>query len=236
MKTATLGFLLAALGGCLFSGEGTQGLPCNTDTECGGTQKCIEHVCGGPSALATDASIGASSDESGSSDEAPMETNDDDEVRTLFDTHFFGTVAMIKAVLPGMRASRSGAIVNISSIGATLTPVGSGYYSAAKAAIEGVSGALRGELAPLGISVTTVAPRPVPDPVGPEPSCTGSLRLTRRSARYNAFGPPVAAMVSSWVRSDSMTSWRSRYVDTNAWIPDASTATAPSAIATASAA
>ena len=65
---------------------------------------------------------------------------------------------MIKAVLPGMRARRTGAIVNISSIGVQLTPVGSGYYSAAKAAIEGMSGALRGELAPLGISVTVVEP------------------------------------------------------------------------------
>jgi NAD(P)-dependent dehydrogenase (short-subunit alcohol dehydrogenase family) len=89
---------------------------------------------------------------------AAIEEGDDADVRTLFDTHFFGTVAMIKAVLPGMRARRSGAIVNISSIGATVTPVGSGYYSAAKAAIEGMSGALRGELEPLGISVTVVEP------------------------------------------------------------------------------
>jgi NAD(P)-dependent dehydrogenase (short-subunit alcohol dehydrogenase family) len=87
-----------------------------------------------------------------------VEEGDDAEVRTLFETHFFGAVAMIKAVLPDMRARRSGAIVNISSIGATVTPVGSGYYSAAKAAIEGMSGALRGELAPLGISVTVVEP------------------------------------------------------------------------------
>src|ERR1700761_34629 len=89
---------------------------------------------------------------------AAVEEGDDAEVRTLFETHFFGTVAMIKAVLPDMRARRGGAIVNISSIGATVTPVGSGYYSAAKAAIEGMSGALRGELAPLGISVTVVEP------------------------------------------------------------------------------
>ena len=89
---------------------------------------------------------------------AAVEEGDDAEVRALFETHFFGTVAMIKAVLPRMRARRSGAIVNISSIGATVTPVGSGYYAAAKAAIEGVSGALRGELAPLGISVTIVEP------------------------------------------------------------------------------
>jgi NAD(P)-dependent dehydrogenase (short-subunit alcohol dehydrogenase family) len=89
---------------------------------------------------------------------AAVEEGDDAEVRTLFETHFFGTVAMIKAVLPGMRSRRSGAIVNMSSIGATVNPVGSGYYSAAKAAIEGMSGALRGELAPLGISVTVVEP------------------------------------------------------------------------------
>src|ERR1700761_4255154 len=89
---------------------------------------------------------------------AAIEEGDDAEVRALFDTHFFGTVAVTKAVLPGMRARRSGAIVNVSSIGATVTPVGSGYYAAAKAAIEGMSGALRGELAPLGISVTVVEP------------------------------------------------------------------------------
>jgi NAD(P)-dependent dehydrogenase (short-subunit alcohol dehydrogenase family) len=89
---------------------------------------------------------------------AAVEEGDDADVRALFETHFFGTVAMIKAVLPGMRARRCGAIVNISSIGVQLTPVGSGYYSAAKAAIEGMSGALRGELAPLGISVTVVEP------------------------------------------------------------------------------
>ena len=89
---------------------------------------------------------------------AAVEEGDDAEVRTLFETHFFGAVAMIKAVLPGMRARRSGAIVNISSIGAQVMPVGSGYYSAAKAALEGMSGALRGEVAPLGISVTVVEP------------------------------------------------------------------------------
>jgi NAD(P)-dependent dehydrogenase (short-subunit alcohol dehydrogenase family) len=89
---------------------------------------------------------------------AAIEEGDDADVRTLFETHFFGTVATIKAVLPGMRARRSGAIVNISSIGAQVTPVGSGYYSAVKSAVEGLSGSLHGELAPLGISVTVVEP------------------------------------------------------------------------------
>jgi NAD(P)-dependent dehydrogenase (short-subunit alcohol dehydrogenase family) len=89
---------------------------------------------------------------------AAVEEGDDADVRTLFDTHFFGSVTMIKAVLPAMRARRAGAIVNLSSIGAHITPAGSGYYAGVKAAVEGMSGSLRAELQPLGISVTVVAP------------------------------------------------------------------------------
>ena len=89
---------------------------------------------------------------------AAVEEGDDADVATLFATNFFGPVALIKAVLPGMRARRHGAIVNISSIGARISPAGSGYYSASKSALEGMSGSLRKELAPLGISVTVVEP------------------------------------------------------------------------------
>jgi len=89
---------------------------------------------------------------------AAVEEGDEADVQRLFATNFFGPVALIKAVLPGMRARRSGAIVNISSIGARRTPEGSGYYAASKAALEGMSGSLRRELAPLGISVTAVEP------------------------------------------------------------------------------
>jgi NAD(P)-dependent dehydrogenase (short-subunit alcohol dehydrogenase family) len=89
---------------------------------------------------------------------AAVEEGDDADVQQLFATNFFGAVAMIKAVLPGMRARRRGAIVNVSSIGARICPPGSGYYAAAKAALEGMSGSLRKELEPLGISVTAVEP------------------------------------------------------------------------------
>ncbi|BCW49923.1 SDR family NAD(P)-dependent oxidoreductase [Arthrobacter sp. StoSoilB13] len=68
---------------------------------------------------------------------AAIEEGDDGDVRALFDTNVFGPVAMIKAVLPAMRSRRSGAIVNISSIGARICPPGSGYYSATKTALEG---------------------------------------------------------------------------------------------------
>jgi NAD(P)-dependent dehydrogenase (short-subunit alcohol dehydrogenase family) len=89
---------------------------------------------------------------------AAVEEGDDGDVAALFATNFFGPVALIKAVLPGMRARRSGAVVNISSIGARICPPGSGYYAATKAALEGLSGSLRKELAPLGIAVVVVEP------------------------------------------------------------------------------
>jgi NAD(P)-dependent dehydrogenase (short-subunit alcohol dehydrogenase family) len=53
---------------------------------------------------------------------AAVEEGDDSDIRELFETQFFGAVAMIKAVLPGMRARRSGAIINISTIGVALMP------------------------------------------------------------------------------------------------------------------
>jgi NAD(P)-dependent dehydrogenase (short-subunit alcohol dehydrogenase family) len=89
---------------------------------------------------------------------AAVEEGDDSDIRKLFETQFFGAVGMIKAVLPEMRARRSGAIVNISTIGVQIMPAGSGYYAASKAALEAMSGALHTELKPLGISVIVVEP------------------------------------------------------------------------------
>jgi len=65
---------------------------------------------------------------------------------------------MIKAVLPGMRTRRSGAIVNVSSIGARISAPGSGYYSATKAALEALTASLRKEVEPLGITAMIVEP------------------------------------------------------------------------------
>jgi NAD(P)-dependent dehydrogenase (short-subunit alcohol dehydrogenase family) len=89
---------------------------------------------------------------------AAVEEGDDLDVRRLFDTQLFGTVRTIKVVLPGMRARRSGTIVNLSSIGARISPEGSGYYAAVKAAIEALTLSLRKEVAPLGITAMVVEP------------------------------------------------------------------------------
>ncbi|WP_433295546.1 oxidoreductase [Actinoplanes sp. CA-030573] len=89
---------------------------------------------------------------------AAVEEGDPEDVGRLFDTNFFGAVALIKAVLPEMRERRSGTIVNVSSIGARICPPGSGYYAAVKSALEGMTGSLRKEVGPLGITAMAVEP------------------------------------------------------------------------------
>lgn len=87
-----------------------------------------------------------------------VEEGDEKEVADLFASNFFGAVSLIKAVLPDMRARRHGTILNVSSIAGRLALPGSGYYSATKFAIEGMSDALRKEVGPLGIRVVVVDP------------------------------------------------------------------------------
>jgi len=87
-----------------------------------------------------------------------VEEGEEDSVNLLFDTNFFGPVTLIKQVLPYMRTQKNGAILNVSSIAATRSGVGSGYYAASKAALELMTDGLMKEVAPLGIKVMTVEP------------------------------------------------------------------------------
>jgi NAD(P)-dependent dehydrogenase (short-subunit alcohol dehydrogenase family) len=86
------------------------------------------------------------------------EETTDAELRSLFDVHFFGPAALIRAVLPHMRARRRGAIVQLSSLGGQLSFAGFSAYSATKFALEGMSEALADEVRPLGIKVLIVEP------------------------------------------------------------------------------
>ncbi|MER7170001.1 oxidoreductase [Streptomyces mesophilus] len=87
-----------------------------------------------------------------------VEENSDADLRSLFDVHFFGPAALTRAVLPHMRARRSGAIVQLSSVGGQMSMAGFGAYSATKFALEGLSEALHAEVKPLGIDVLIVEP------------------------------------------------------------------------------
>jgi len=92
--------------------------------------------------------------------QSSVEEGDEAEIRAQFDANVFGLFAMTRAVLPGMREQRGGAIVNITSVAGLVGFPASGYYAASKHAVEGFSDALAAEVSPLGISVTCIEPGP----------------------------------------------------------------------------
>ncbi|RFU49207.1 oxidoreductase [Paraburkholderia sp. DHOC27] len=87
-----------------------------------------------------------------------IEEGEDAAIRAQFDTNIHGIIAMMQAVLPGMRQRASGHIVNVSSIGGLTTFPNVGYYHASKYAVEGLSETLAKEMASFGIGVTVVEP------------------------------------------------------------------------------
>ena len=87
-----------------------------------------------------------------------LEEVSDAEARHLFDTNVFGTVNVIRAVLPHFRERKRGHIVNFSSVAGVIGIAGCSFYCASKHAVEGLSESLALELAPFGIGVTIVEP------------------------------------------------------------------------------
>jgi NAD(P)-dependent dehydrogenase (short-subunit alcohol dehydrogenase family) len=89
---------------------------------------------------------------------AAVEEGEDEEVRAMFDTNYFGAVDMIKAALPGMRRRGRGHIINISSMTGLVANPPNVYYSSTKFALEALTEGLAKEVGPLGISVTAIEP------------------------------------------------------------------------------
>ncbi len=87
-----------------------------------------------------------------------VEEASDAETRTVFDVNVHGTLSVTRAVLPYLRAQRSGTIITITSSGGFVSRAGWGVYCATKFALEGISEALKAELAPLGIGVIAIEP------------------------------------------------------------------------------
>lgn len=117
-------------------------------------------------------------------EESPIE-----ELRRQFETNVFGAVAVIKAFLPFFRARRQGRILNITSMGGTITMPGISYYCGSKFALEGISEALGKEVADLGIDVTAVAPGSFrTDWAG-----RSMVRTPRSIGDYDALFDPVRA-------------------------------------------
>jgi NAD(P)-dependent dehydrogenase (short-subunit alcohol dehydrogenase family) len=87
-----------------------------------------------------------------------VEELEDPALRQLMDVMFFAPIALVRAVLPGMRERRRGTIVQMSSMGGQVSMPGFGAYCAAKFALEGLSEALAAEVASYGINVLIVEP------------------------------------------------------------------------------
>ena len=87
-----------------------------------------------------------------------VEETTEDELRALFDLHFFAPAALTRLVLPTMRAQGSGAIVQMSSVGGQVTAPGFGAYCATKFALEGLTQTLQEEVEPFGIRALIVEP------------------------------------------------------------------------------
>ena len=88
----------------------------------------------------------------------PIEEISMDEMQNQFETNFFGAFRVCQAVIPKMRAQKSGYIINISSIGGLMGIPYQGIYSASKFALEGLSEALRIEVKPFGVHIVLIEP------------------------------------------------------------------------------
>jgi NAD(P)-dependent dehydrogenase (short-subunit alcohol dehydrogenase family) len=87
-----------------------------------------------------------------------VEETTEEELRSLFELHFFAPAALTRLVLPHMRRQRGGAIVQMSSVGGQTTAPGFGAYCATKFALEGLTETLRDEVAGFGIVTLIVEP------------------------------------------------------------------------------
>lgn len=90
----------------------------------------------------------------------PVEAFSSAAVIDQLDLNIVGTIRAAQAVLPGMRAQKSGLIIQVSSVAGRGAFPGFGVYNASKWGLEGLSEAMRYELAPLGIDVSIVEPGP----------------------------------------------------------------------------
>lgn len=110
-----------------------------------------------------------------------------DRIRRLYEVNVFALMRVTQACLPGMREAREGRVINISSIVGKFPFPGSGVYASSKHAVEGITDALRIELAPLGIKVVTIRPGAIATEFGQAAeSMTGDLQA-RTAADYKPF-------------------------------------------------
>jgi NAD(P)-dependent dehydrogenase (short-subunit alcohol dehydrogenase family) len=103
-----------------------------------------------------------------------------------FQVNVFGALAVLRAVLPAMRAARRGTVVNVSSLAGKVTVPFAGAYCASKHALEAISDALRVELAPFRIRVVVIEPGPIGTHFG-DRSRQATARILATPGPYSQF-------------------------------------------------
>lgn len=116
-----------------------------------------------------------------------VEDSAEEEIRRVFETNVLGTVAVIQAVLPGMRAAGCGRIVTVTSVGGRIPGFGVSIYCASKFAQEGLAEGLSLELAPFGVQSIIVAPGIIKTPRWAEHRGTAAGAEDTSSPYYGPF-------------------------------------------------
>jgi NAD(P)-dependent dehydrogenase (short-subunit alcohol dehydrogenase family) len=126
---------------------------------------------------------------------SPIETTDDEDFRSQFETNFWGVYNVSKAVIPVVREQRGGLVIQISSVGGRVggSP-GIASYQAAKFAIDGFSRVLQAETVPFGVKVMVV------EPSGFRTDWAGSSMVVHEIP--DAYAPTVGA-VNTRIRQSS---------------------------------
>lgn len=144
----------------------------------------------------------------------PVELHDMEATKLAFDTNVFGYQRLARAVLPGMRAKRSGLIVNVSSQQGRIIMPGMGLYSATKFAVESMSEQLAYEVALHGIEVVIIQPGGYPTKVGANRARYNAELVARAEEKHKAGYPEMVVGMSS------RTSGRSVSASMPAGMPD----------------
>jgi NAD(P)-dependent dehydrogenase (short-subunit alcohol dehydrogenase family) len=140
-----------------------------------------------------DGPVAALVNNAGYSQSGAVETLPTESVRRQFETNVFGLMRMCQLVLPGMRDSGSGRIVNLSSMGGKLTFPGGGVYHATKHAVEALSDALRFEVSEFGIDVVVIEPGLIVTEFGETASASMADIEHGPYAKFNATVAKVTA-------------------------------------------
>lgn len=134
---------------------------------------------------------------------APIEVLSLDDWHHQFDVSFFGQIALTRALIPVLLASR-GRILNVTSVGGRVAMANFGAYSAAKFALEAATDSLRREVEPFGITVVKITPGAVSTQLterGLAAAARVSATMTPdQRTRYDELGRAFTAQVTAWAR------------------------------------